>query len=272
MSATASVLTTVYNGARFVERYAGVVDAARDLDLAWLLVDDGSSDGTIEAVRARLDSLGLAGRVRILEPGRLKRPGALNHGMAAVETPIVFLHDFDDESWPERFASQRAALEADPTLAVVGGGYIHVWADEGREETRSLAFDAARYRRAFPLWVPFPHTFMAFRTEAVRAVGGYPDWDDYEEMGLIARLLAAGWEIGAVDLLMGRHFIYRSSYFESQRSYLARRWRARRRQLSMRREFAFIRPGWFQMTARFGYAFLPEAMKRWVRRRVGHAG
>ena len=266
-----TVLTTVYNGARFVERYCGVVLAAADQNLTWLLIDDGSEDGTAEAVSARLDEAGMAGKLRVLSPGRLGRPGALNFGMAQAQTEFVFQHDFDDESWPARFPIQAAMLEADPKLACVGGAYVHVWADEGREEVRGRAFDAERYLKAFPLYVPFPHTFMAFRLTDVREVGGYPDWDDYEEMGLIARLLAARRRIAASDEVLGRHFIYAASYFERQRPYLARRYRALRRQLAMRREFPFIRPGRLPMLARFAYAFLPGSLQRWVRRWMAYA-
>jgi glycosyltransferase involved in cell wall biosynthesis len=268
---TATVLTTVYNGAAFVERYSRNVRAAADQDLYWLLVDDGSTDGTIEALAGVLAAAGLTERVRILSPGRLGRPAALNFGLAHVTSEVVFIQDFDDESWPVRYPAQLEALKADPGLACVGGGYVHVLADEGREETRSLAFDAERYLAAFPLYVPFPHTFMALRTAAVRAVGGYPDWDDYEEMGLLARLIGAGHRIGAVDAVVGRHFVYAASYFESRRSYAARRYRAFRRQLAMRREFSFIRPGPLTMLARLGYSFLPAAVRRLVRQRVGHA-
>lgn len=267
----ATVFTTVYNGRPFVDRYCGNIRAAADQPLNWLLVDDGSTDGTVAAVQEALARDGLGARLTVLSPGRVGRPAALNLGMAAVRTPIVFIQDFDDESWPERYAAQAAALERDARLACVGAGYVHVLVDEGREETRSLHFDMERYLDAFPLYVPFPHTFMAFRAEAVRAVGGYPAWDDYEEMGLLARLIAADWRIGAVDQVVGRHFIYRASYFESQRSYAARRYRAFRRQLAMRREFPFIRPGPVTMAARLGYAFLPGSLKRLVRQRVGHA-
>jgi glycosyltransferase involved in cell wall biosynthesis len=267
----ATVLTTVFNGAPFVERYCAVVAASADQNLAWLLIDDGSADGTAAAVSELLHAQGLDGRVCILQPGRLGRPAALNLGMATAETDIVFQHDFDDESFPTRFAIQGAMLRADPDLACVGGAYVHVFADLGREEIRGRSFDPAAYLRRFPLYVPFPHTFMAFRRADVLAVGGYPAWDDYEEMGLIARLLGAGRSIGASRELLGRHYIYRASYFERQRPYIARRFRNLRRQLAMKREFPFIRVGRAAMLARFAYAFLPSGLQGLVRRGIGHA-
>ncbi|MFI4975599.1 MAG: glycosyltransferase family 2 protein [Caulobacterales bacterium] len=269
--AAASVLTTVYNGAGFVARYCETVRAASHLDMDWLLVDDGSTDSTVDDTLVSLHAAGLADRVQILRPGRLGRPGALNFGVTQVRTPVFFIHDFDDESWPVRYPAQLELLASDGRLACVGGGYVHVWPALAREETRSLNFDPARYRRHFPLYVPFPHTLMAFRTEAVRQVGGYPDWDDYEEMGLIGRLLAAGWRLGAVNAVVGRHFVYPQSYFESRRSFAGRRLRNFRRQLSMRRELPFIAVSRVEIAARFAYSFLPTPIKRLMRERVGHA-
>lgn len=267
----ATVVTTVFNGASFVGRYCENVAVAAHLDLDWILVDDGSDDNTAEAVTSKLRETGLESRVRVLQPGRLGRPKALNFAVDQVTTAMHFQLDFDDESWAVRYPLQLELLAAHPNLACVGAGYEHVWADHGRAEIRCLDFDPVRYARYFPLYVPFPHTFMAFRTAAVRAVGGYPEWDDYEEMGLIGRLLARGYQIDSVDQVVGRHFIYAASYFERQHSFARRRFRALRRQLSMRRQFPFIRPSPLTMIARFAYSFLPDSIRRAVRRAVGHA-
>ena len=209
----ATVVTTVFNGASFVGRYCENVAVAAYLDLDWILVDDGSEDNTVEAVTSRLREAGLESRVRVLQPGRLGHPKALNFAVDQVTTAVHFQLDFDDESWHMRYALQLELLVANPNLACVGAGYVHVWADHERAEIRGLDFDPLRYARHFPLYAPFPHTFMAFRTAAVRAVGGYPEWDDYAEMGLLGRLLARGYQIDSVDQVVGCHFVYAASYF-----------------------------------------------------------
>lgn len=112
---------------------------------------------------------------------------------------------------------------------------------------------------------------MAFRTAAVRDVGGYPQWDDYEEMGLLGRLLQAGWHLGHVEAVLGRHFVYRESFFERQHGYGSRRWRNLLRQLAMRREFDCIRVSRASMVGKFAYSFLPRGLKRTARKLLGYA-
>jgi len=166
---------------------------------------------------------------------------------------------------------QTALLDSDPHLGCVGGGYRHVDLNSGTIEARSLSFDSIRFLERFPLYVPFPHTFMAFRKSAVAAVGGYPEWDDYEEMGLLAALLDGNWKIGSVSKIMGEHFIYEHSYFERQHGFTRRRWRNLKRQLAMKRRYNSVRATYMMMLARFAYNFLPPSLKSMARRAAGYA-
>jgi glycosyltransferase involved in cell wall biosynthesis len=268
-----TVVTTVFNGSQYISRYCDVVSAAREngLQLRWLVLDDGSTDGTPNALRQELERRGLADRVEVAELGRLGRARALNASVKRVYDPIFYIHDFDDVSFPSRFKAQFDLLNLDESIACVGGGYVHVDSDTGREETRAQSFSHDRFLSRFPLYVPFPHTFMAFRTQAVRDVGGYPTWDDYEEMGLIAALLQRGWRLDATPELVGRHYIYRQSFFERQHGFARRRWRNFKRQLLMKREFPIIRISSSIIVARFLYNFLPSSVKSRVRKAAQYA-
>lgn len=270
---TGTVVTTVYNGLRHVERYCNVVQDAlhAGAQVTWMLFDDGSSDGTPDAVAAELARREMDGCVEVVRLGRLGRARALNAAVTRVSTPVFYIHDFDDVSLPARFAAQAALLECHARVGCVGGGYMHVNADTGAEETRSLRFDPVALAARFPLYVPFPHTFMAFRTDAVRAVGGYPLWDDYEEMGLLAALLQNAWQIASVPEVLGRHYIYQQSYFERQFGFTRRRWRNLKRQLAMRREFPCIKVSRTLVVARFLYNFVPGPAKAVIRRAAGYA-
>jgi glycosyltransferase involved in cell wall biosynthesis len=269
-----TVITTVYNGAKFVPRYCDVVADARSRNpaLRWLLCDDGSDDGTLSLTMEALRRRGLHDSVEGLAVGRLGRAAALNAAVRRVNTDVFFVHDFDDVSFSERFDAQRTLLQREPKVACVGGGYIHVNADNGGEERRGAAFVYEEYLRRFPLYVPFPHTFMAFRTVAVREVDGYPIWDDYEEMGLIGKLIDANWRLESVPGIVGRHFVYKTSFFENQHGFARRRWRNLRRQLEMRSLFPFIAVSRTAMVGRFAYNFLPTPAKAALRRAVRYAG
>ncbi len=79
-----------------------------------LVVDDGSRDGTAEALRARYGD-----RVTIVRTERLGVSGARNRGMAEARGDVIAFLDSDDEWEPEKLAKQVAWLEARPAFGMV---------------------------------------------------------------------------------------------------------------------------------------------------------
>ncbi len=87
-----------------------------------LVVDNGSSDGTAEALRAIGDK-----RVSVLiEDQPLGAAGARNVGIAATETPWVAFLDNDDLWAPTKVQAQMDALAAHPGAAWSTTGSAHV--------------------------------------------------------------------------------------------------------------------------------------------------
>ncbi|MFF5719390.1 glycosyltransferase family 2 protein [Streptomyces buecherae] len=78
-----------------------------------VVVDNGSTDGTAEAVRRRFP------QVRLVSPGRNLGAVGRTHGAAVLSTPYVAFSD--DDSWWEPGALSRAAdlLDAHPRLALI---------------------------------------------------------------------------------------------------------------------------------------------------------
>ena len=108
----------VHNGEPFVgEAIASVLGQTLG-DLELVIVENGSSDGSVETARAaaRADA-----RVRVVEhPRPLGIVGAGNAGMAAARAPLVARHDQDDVSHPRRLERQVAALEREPRAVAIG--------------------------------------------------------------------------------------------------------------------------------------------------------
>src|SRR3954468_15042196 len=80
-----------------------------------ILVDNGSTDGTAPAVRARLP------QVRVIELAENAGAVARNIGVQAAETPYVAFAD--DDSWWAPGALRRAAdiLDAHPRVGLLAG-------------------------------------------------------------------------------------------------------------------------------------------------------
>jgi glycosyltransferase involved in cell wall biosynthesis len=84
-------------------------------DWELLLIDDGSTDGSVDAVADILDS-----RIRVIQDGRnLGLAARLNQAIDMARGRYFARMDQDDISHPERLARQVALLESDPSLDVV---------------------------------------------------------------------------------------------------------------------------------------------------------
>jgi glycosyltransferase involved in cell wall biosynthesis len=100
-----SVITPVYNGADFVERcYKNLIEQSSD-HWEWIVVDDGSTDGTADAVRKIEDR-----RVRLFSYGRNRGRGyARNLAIRESAGDWIVIWDIDDLNFPARFAAIEKA-------------------------------------------------------------------------------------------------------------------------------------------------------------------
>jgi glycosyltransferase involved in cell wall biosynthesis len=124
-----SVIVPVYNAEAYVEQ---AVHSALEqpFDLEVILVEDGSSDNSLAVCDrlAREDE-----RVRLMRHpgGANKGAGASrNVGIRAARGKYIAFLDADDYMLPERFQTDIALLEADPTLDGVHGAVASVF-EEG---------------------------------------------------------------------------------------------------------------------------------------------
>ena len=200
---TVSVLMSVYSAERYVEQAIRSVLNQTWRDLELIVIDDGSSDGSIAIVErlAREDA-----RIRFSARPNKGIPATANEMIGLARGRYLSLMDHDDVMLPRCIATEVAYLDAHPHVVVVGimDDYID---GEGRDIRRrsSLKHKLTPFthmRRdldAFPPHIPFvsnPGSMM--RAEAVRRVGGYREvfryasdndlWFRLSEVGQVHRL------------------------------------------------------------------------------------
>jgi glycosyltransferase involved in cell wall biosynthesis len=91
-------------------------------DWELVLLDDGSTDGSVDLVR-KLDDP----RVRVISDGQnLKLPLRLNQLAQLARAPLLARMDSDDLMHPERLARQVAFLEARPEVDLVGSAAVSI--------------------------------------------------------------------------------------------------------------------------------------------------
>lgn len=102
-----------------------------------IVIDDGSTDGTADCLRAEHGDA-----LRILRTDRLGVSGARNHGMAAARGDYIAFLDSDDDWRSDKLEKQVAYLEARPDYGMVLTDVVQM--DRDRRE-----YDVLR-RRAIP--------------------------------------------------------------------------------------------------------------------------
>ena len=192
-----SIIMPTYNSERLVGQTIRAALAQSWTNFELIIIDDGSTDGTANVIRAFQDP-----RIRFLPQacnGGVSQ--ATNTGFAAARGDYIVPMDHDDLSLPDRLTRQVSFLEAHPDLDGCGAGHIVL--------SRCAALDALKARLQAcrkdlvpPAQVAAETLFggalfnptMCFRTRLLNTVDHW--WDPAFAAGadddFYERLLAAG--------------------------------------------------------------------------------
>lgn len=190
-----TVLIPVFNAAAAALR---AIDSIRRQTLReWelIVVDDGSTDQTPEALR-RIAAV--EPRLRVISIPHGGIVAALNAGLAAARAPLVARMDADDESHPDRLAAQVSFLRERPEVGLAGclvefGGDRQRQAGYARhvDWINSLQSSADIALNRF-VESPFPHPSVMFRRALARQHGAYRHGLFPEDYELWLRWIEAG--------------------------------------------------------------------------------
>ena len=198
-----TLLMPVYAGdnAAFVRTAYGSATTQQTLPpTRVMIVRDGPVGAELEAWLGEVEADPSVTVVRLERNSGLA--AALNAGLEKVTTEIVARADADDICLPERFARQVPLIAGG--LDIVGAAIAEFTDDPGHPgPVRGVKTTQAEIERQARLTSPFHHPTVVFRTNAVRAVGGYPELRQIEDYLLWARLLMHGARVGNVgDVLV----------------------------------------------------------------------
>ncbi|HEU4974455.1 MAG TPA: glycosyltransferase [Baekduia sp.] len=169
-----------------------------------VVVDNGSSDGTPEAVRAAFGDA-----VAVMALGENRGAAARTAGARALATPYVAFSD--DDSWwaPGALSRAAAVLDAHPRLGLLAARVL-VGPGERLDPT-CAAMAASPIAAERPLPGPAVLGFVAcgavVRRDALLAAGGFdPRYGvGGEERRLAFDLAALGWELAYVPEVVAQH-------------------------------------------------------------------
>jgi glycosyltransferase involved in cell wall biosynthesis len=166
-----SVLLTAYNRERYIAAAIESVLGQTFEDFELLVVDDCSSDGTVEIARSyeRTDR-----RVRVVvNPRNLGQFPNRNHAASLARGRYLKFHDSDDLMYPHCLETMVAALDAEPRA---GFALSTAWAWPGGP-CPVLSTPRMNYQReflGFGMFMCGPSCAM-FRADVFRGLGGFDD-------------------------------------------------------------------------------------------------
>ena len=209
---TLTVIVAAYNEARALPATLDALRAQTHPAEQILIADDGSQDDTAEVLAARyglaapaLGDVSTQGPLQWLRLSHRGKARTLNAALMRATGEIMLTVDADTLLAPDALAHIRRAF-ADPDL-VVAGGVLEPRCRGGAMGAVLQTFQRYEYVRNFLgrfAWSQLDSlllisgAFAAFRTSAVRAVGGFDAQSLVEDYELIHRLHRAARDAGRV--------------------------------------------------------------------------
>lgn len=169
-----SVVMGVWNDAAELPATIESILAQEGVDLELIVVDDGSTDGTQELLKARA---ALDPRLRVLRQNHAGLTEALRLGCSKARGGFIARQDAGDVSFPGRLRRQRDLLQEQSDVILAGCGY-QVVAPGGEVLGETRGEDATTAKERFDrldsgTLTLLHHGTAMFRRTAYERCGGY---------------------------------------------------------------------------------------------------
>ncbi len=198
-----AVLIPAYNEEKVIERTVRSVLDSEYPDLRAIVIDDGSQDATLEVCREAFRKEIAEGRVTMLTKPNSGKADALTFGLEHVTEEIFIGIDADTIIAPDAIR-QLVPHFADPRVAAMAGNAkvgnrVNLWTRwQALEYITSQNFERRALDTLNAVSV-VPGAIGAWRTAAVRAMGGYHHDTVAEDADLTMALLEAGYRVNYED-------------------------------------------------------------------------
>jgi glycosyltransferase involved in cell wall biosynthesis len=193
--ARVSVLMSVYNVEPYIFDALASIQSQTLTDIEIVVIDDGSTDGTLRIVEqlAATDP-----RIKIVRtPRNLGLPLALNFGLPFCQTPFIARMDGDDIAVPNRLEKQLRFLEENHDIDLVGCATMAI--DQMGNPIPGLGVSRKpstqeEVAKTISLAAPCLHIWLA-RSEVYRELSGYREISFVEDYDFLLRAASAGFRI-----------------------------------------------------------------------------
>jgi len=183
-----------YNAALYIKEAIDSVLAQSYTDFEFLIINDGSTDGTESIIRSYNDN-----RIKLHTQQNKGVIGALNYGLKLANGKYIARFDADDICYPNRLSVQYDYLVSHPNCVLLGsaadyidkdGMFLFEWQPSG--------YTTVSIKERILVECPLDHPTVIFRKDVALKLGGYPDgalhfedhlfWTQFFKYGDVANL------------------------------------------------------------------------------------
>ncbi|MGE5323037.1 MAG: glycosyltransferase [Actinomycetota bacterium] len=194
-----TVIIPAFNEEKVIEHTVRSVLESDYPALRTIVVDDGSRDGTSQVVQEKFADEVASGKVLLLRKANGGKAAALNHALQYTNDEIYVGIDADTMIAPNAISLLVPHFYDSKIGAVAGnakvGNRVNLWTRwQALEYITSQNFER-RALNVFGAVSVVPGAIGAWRTEAVRAAGGYHMDTVAEDADLTMSLLERGWNV-----------------------------------------------------------------------------
>lgn len=222
-----SVIVPCYNYARYVGDAISSILEQDYPNFELIIVDDGSSDDSLEVIDKAVRDLRAKSLVRHIEVINQENSGvsaALNAGISRSKGEFVATFDADDVMVPGRLSLQVDYLKDQPAVGCLGGRAVRI-DDQGNlldNKVKEKGVCSYDFEAALACALVVGGNLAMYRREALLVVGGYDPEIKIQDFQMTLRIAHAGYR---VDVLPETITLYRkhpgslSSHYKSELIY-----------------------------------------------------
>jgi len=198
-----AVLIPAYNEEKVIERTVRSVLDSDYNNLRVIVIDDGSTDATLDVTCHAFQNEIAAGRITVLTKGNSGKADALNYGLEYVTEELFVGIDADTMIASDAISRLVPHFRNPKVAAMAGnakvGNRVNLWTRwQALEYITSQNFERRALNTLNAVSV-VPGAIGAWRTPAVRAAGGYQPDTVAEDADLTMALLQAGYWVNYED-------------------------------------------------------------------------
>ncbi|UFH49731.1 glycosyltransferase [Pseudomonas sp. KNUC1026] len=213
-----SVIIASYNHGPYIEECILSVLAQDYLNIELLVVDDGSTDDSVQRIERLQAQHGFDFRVQQNQG----LTNTLNGVVARCRGSLIAPFGSDDVMLPGRISAQVAHMDGKPEVGICCGNIELIDADgklyPEKRQNRDIPFRRLDFDDMFMERKPYPPApTLLIRREALEAVGGFDPRIRLEDLLIELKITRAGYYIDGLNVLMARYRKHATNSYKNLR-------------------------------------------------------